>query len=219
MQPAVRSRAIVEMHHAGMCKASAAGHLPRPVLLPRCRTAAEDVRMVLLLEEPTPLVAGVSSDDRSDSSSAALLPLRHRAADPLDTQEAGQGSGRLESPLLSMGSSSSGHTALQQPEDRSIEIPELMGEDALLQLMTEAYGEMVMHSGRLDSVQPNVERRDWLRQLRKLANGDTVLALFRALRAKHSWVKLIDVYSELVRLRDNSNSHSSSTLARVDRSR
>ncbi len=39
--------------------------------------------------------------------------------------------------------------------------------------MTEAYGEMVMDSGRLDSVQRTEERRDWLRQLRKLANSDS----------------------------------------------
>jgi hypothetical protein len=181
---------------------------------------------VLLLEDPRALVEGVSSDGLSETSWAAAPPLDtagNRAADPLDTVcYYRQGSGSLEYPLQSMGSCCSSQEALQQPDDTSMGVPELMGEDALLQLMTEAYGEMVMDSGRLDSVQRTEERRDWLRQLRKLANsddGDTVLALFRALRAKHSWVKLIDVYSELVRLRDHSNSHSSSTLARVDRSR
>ena len=85
--------------------------------------------------------------------------------------------------------------------------PPGMNQDALLRLLAEAYGQMMLQrSGRHGGVQSEEELEGWLRQLRELAlsgDGDTVLALFSALRAQHSWARLRDVYSALVRLRES----------------
>jgi urease accessory protein UreF len=80
-----------------------------------------------------------------------------------------------------------------------------MDQDGLLRLLAEAYGQMMLaRSGRRGEVLSEEELGGWLRQLRELAlsgDGDTVLALFSALRAQHSWARLRDVYSALVQLR------------------
>jgi hypothetical protein len=84
----------------------------------------------------------------------------------------------------------------------------------MLRLLAEAYGQMMLRSaGRHGGVQSEEELEGWLQQLRELAlggDGDTVLALFSALKAQHSWVRLGDVYSALVYLRDG---HSLSSKA------
>jgi hypothetical protein len=85
--------------------------------------------------------------------------------------------------------------------------PPRVDQDALLRLLAEAYGQMMLaRSGRHAAAPSEEEHAGWLRQLRELAlsgDGDTVLALFRALRAQHSWARLSDVYSALVRLRES----------------
>jgi hypothetical protein len=88
--------------------------------------------------------------------------------------------------------------------------PAGMGQEALLRLLAQAYGEMLMgQGGRLQQGQQlggsKQELEVWLRQLRELAlNGDsdTVLALYSAMKERHAWVRLRDVYSALVHLRD-----------------
>ncbi len=87
---------------------------------------------------------------------------------------------------------SSRQTAPPQPDGRSIDAsrPTGVGEDAQLRLMAEAYEQlMISRSGRRAGVLTEEELGVWLRQLRELAfsgDGDTVLALFSALRAQHS---------------------------------
>jgi hypothetical protein len=95
--------------------------------------------------------------------------------------------------------------------------PPGMDQDALLRLLAEAYGQMMLgrsgkRSGQEGGVQeasctPEEEEEldGWLRQLRELAqsgDSDTVLALYSALKARHAWARLGDVYSALVHLRE-----------------
>jgi hypothetical protein len=82
--------------------------------------------------------------------------------------------------------------------------PPGMDQDRLLRLLAEAYGQMMFARGGPRGQHSEEELDDWLRQLREVAlrgDGDTVLALFSALRAQHPWVRLSDVYSALVQLR------------------
>ncbi len=84
--------------------------------------------------------------------------------------------------------------------------PADVDQDELLRLLAEAYGQMMLaRGGEQGDAQSEANPEGWLRQLRELAlsgDGDTVLALFGALRAQHSWARLRDVYSALVRLRE-----------------
>jgi hypothetical protein len=79
--------------------------------------------------------------------------------------------------------------------------------NSLLRLLAEAYGQMMLSkSGRQGGTMQEEELEGWLRQLRALAvsgDGDTVLALYKALEAQHSWVRMRDVYSALVSLRES----------------
>ncbi len=79
--------------------------------------------------------------------------------------------------------------------------PVAINNEALLRLLAEAYAQMMAGSGAAMS-DDDVER--WLRQLLTLSaqpGSDTVVALHRSLRADHSWLRLSDVYSVLLYLR------------------
>ena len=85
--------------------------------------------------------------------------------------------------------------------------PAGIDDDALLRLLAEAYGYTLMSSsGRTGAQGLEAANQDeWLRRLQQLAmsaTSDTVLALYSALRARHDWARLSDVYSALVRLRE-----------------
>ncbi len=85
--------------------------------------------------------------------------------------------------------------------------PAGIDDDALLRLLAEAYGYTLMSSSARRGAQAleAADHDEWLRRLRQLAmsaTSDTVLALYNALRARHDWARLSDVYSALVRLRE-----------------
>jgi hypothetical protein len=95
----------------------------------------------------------------------------------------------------------------QQPKKRlgAPRRPPGVDQDGMLRLLAEAYGQMMLGHGARRGGDSEEELDEWLRRLRELAlsgDGDTVLALFNALRAQHSWARLGDVYSALVRLRE-----------------
>jgi hypothetical protein len=95
------------------------------------------------------------------------------------------------------------HTRPSQP-------PRALRQDDLLRLLAEAFSAMMLRSsgqessgeGRLSDAEVEV----WLRQLLTLSRSEqgssTVLELHGALRERHAWLKLGDVYSALVALRD-----------------
>ncbi len=83
--------------------------------------------------------------------------------------------------------------------------PPRLTQDQMLRLMAEAYGQMVLSPADHAAVElTDAQLEVWLRQLLRLTRSkrDTVLALHGALKRQHPWMKLGDVYSALVYLRD-----------------
>ena len=76
----------------------------------------------------------------------------------------------------------------------------------MLRLLAEAYGQMVLSPSDNAAVElTDAQLEVWLMQLLGLmqhGQRDTVLALHDALKRQHAWMKLGDVYSALVYLRD-----------------
>ncbi len=90
------------------------------------------------------------------------------------------------------------------PDSRRVAVrPPGVDREALLMLLAEAYGQLMGRQGQQGSPQEELER--WLQQLRELVqSGDsaTVLVLYNALKAQHGWVRMRDVFSALVHLRE-----------------
>jgi hypothetical protein len=92
----------------------------------------------------------------------------------------------------------------------SLPRPAGIDQDALLRLLAEAYGQFMLCGGAAGLGGPagsasDEQLEEWLRQLLELSRrerGSTVLALYKALRAQHAWLRLGDVYSALVALRE-----------------
>ncbi len=83
--------------------------------------------------------------------------------------------------------------------------PTRLTQDHMLRLLAEAYGKMVLSPADHANVElTDAQLEVWLKQLVRLTRrkSDTVLALYGALKKQHPWMKLGDVYSALVYLRD-----------------
>ncbi len=83
--------------------------------------------------------------------------------------------------------------------------PTRLTQDHMLRLLAEAYGKMVLSPADHANVElTDAQLEVWLKQLLGLTRrkSDTVLALYGALKKQHPWMKLGDVYSALVYLRD-----------------
>jgi hypothetical protein len=83
--------------------------------------------------------------------------------------------------------------------------PTRLTQDHMLRLLAEAYGKMVLSPADHANVElTDAQLEVWLKQLLRLTRrkSDTVLALYGALKKQHPWMKLGDVYSALVYLRD-----------------
>lgn len=82
-----------------------------------------------------------------------------------------------------------------------------MGQDDLLRLLAEAFSTMVKggEEGEDDGLS-DAQVEVWLRQLLQLTRSEegnsTVLELHKALKERHQWLKMGDVYNALVALRD-----------------
>jgi hypothetical protein len=128
--------------------------------------------------------AGGSSSCSSRQDAALLSPARETGLAAIQPHSS---------------SSSSGLTRPPRPPG--------VDHNSLLRLLAEAYGQMVLSkSGRQGGTMQEEELEGWLRQLRALAvsgDGDTVHALYQAIKAQHSWVRMRDVYSALVSLRES----------------
>ncbi len=146
------------------------------------------------LQEPEPAFEEQPADERVDADRGASGGVGAAAAEGVQPRLSEQGT----RPQLSGSSTGPLRPTRSTTRDQ---------EDTLLRLLAEAYGQMMLaRSGRQGGALTEEELEGWLRQLRELAlsgDGDTVLALFSALRAQHSWARLRDVYSALVRLRES----------------
>jgi hypothetical protein len=81
--------------------------------------------------------------------------------------------------------------------------PAAINNEALLRLLAGAYAQMMAEDGSGAAMSDDEVER-WLRQLLALSaqpGSDTVVALHRSLREDHSWLRLSDVYSALLYLR------------------
>ncbi len=159
--------------------------LPRLPQQGQEQTVEDTVPMSLAGSEGEPALVVV------DCAEVAATPRSNTAAEP-----AQQG----VVPWQSHGSG--GSIQLRPPSRR----PAGLDQDALLRLLAETYGRMMLSSsGRGEGPVQEEQLDGWLQQLRDLVlsgDSDTVLALYTALKAQHSWAQLGDVYSALVGLRD-----------------
>lgn len=88
--------------------------------------------------------------------------------------------------------------------------PTGMNDDELLRMLGEAFGQMMLQSDGSGAgrVMTDAEVEAWLQQLLQLYDSQqgsgTVSALHGSLKQKHSWLRLGDVYSALLYLKDRS---------------
>jgi hypothetical protein len=158
-------------------------------------------------ELPAPLAAQAASLER-----LAEMHVDGTNQEAAFASAAGGSSSRQDTALLSA-AREAGPAAIQpHPSSSSGGLtrpprPAGANHDSLLRLLAEAYGQMMLSkSGRQGGTMQEEELEGWLRQLRALAvsgDGDTVLALYQTMKAQHSWVRMRDVYSALVSLRES----------------
>ena len=148
----------------------------------------------LHLRPPAPAGPRAAQGDAGPSSGAGASGASDSGERQLSWQRSGSSS--------SSGSSGASSAPLLTRQLR----PPNLTQGQMLRLLAEAYGQMVLSPADNAAVElTDAQLEVWLAQLLGLmqhGKRDTVLALHDALKRQHAWVKLGDVYSALVYLRD-----------------
>jgi hypothetical protein len=133
------------------------------------------------------------------------------AAESAAEPPSGEGSSAVQMPTSPLQQAALRRTLTSRSSQR-LARPAAINNEALLRLLAEAYGHMMADAVAADAPsrdaasaamsEDDVER--WLKQLLALSvhpGSNTVAALHRSLRDDHSWLRLSDVYSALLYLR------------------